>query len=58
MIYFRVNEWIESIWSILENKKNSYFDRNKYQFIWLKNYTFFCHNSHTSSGILKRETSV
>ena len=33
-----VNEKIESIWSILENKENSYFDRNKYEFIWLKNY--------------------
>ena len=58
-IYFRVNEWIESIWCILENEKNSYFDRNKYQFIWLQNYIhFFCHISHTSSGILKHETSV
>ena len=46
MIYFRVNEWIESILSILENKESSYFDRNKYQFIWLKNYMLFL--SHQS----------
>ena len=53
MICSRVNEWIESIWSILGNKENSNFDRNKYQFIWLKNYILFLsHQSyHTEKSL-------